>query len=204
MIRGQTPLLVAALVALFLSIGVGVVGAQQSPNEQSPSIEDGVTIVDTQFEVVNRGPGTGSEEANVEYDRRNLTVTVDGQVTGSNSCYTAELRGTSYSSSDDTLYVSVVPQSKDFQDTLGACADVIIDINYRVVVEFEGGLPGDTQVTTSPVQPFPPDNIENMSDYRNTQNEVDLSGLQTAIEDFVNDEIDLSSLQNVIEEYVAS
>jgi len=43
-----------------------------------------------------------------------------------------------------------------------------------------------------------------LDQYRNQQGEVDLQGLQQAIDDFTNDRIDLAILQNVIDEFVAS
>jgi len=39
--------------------------------------------------------------------------------------------------------------------------------------------------------------------YRNQQGNVDLQGLQQAIEDFTNNRIDLSTLQNVIDEFIS-
>jgi len=44
----------------------------------------------------------------------------------------------------------------------------------------------------------------NVNAYRNQQGEVNLQGLQQAIDDFTNDRIDLQMLQDVINEFVAS
>jgi len=73
------------------------------------------------------------------------TVTVEGELVGRNSCYTAVLESSEYDADEDVLRASVLTDDGTDEDVF--CADVMTEIRYRLVVSFEGGLPETVAVS---------------------------------------------------------
>jgi hypothetical protein len=104
----------------------------------------GVSVVGRDFEVLESGGGTQGDDVSVGFDSERRTVTVEGTVSGRNSCYTAELQDVGYEAESGVLEVEVVTEDTGGENE--ACMSVITEIEYRLVVEFEGGLPSRTAV----------------------------------------------------------
>lgn len=90
-------------------------------------------VVDTSFEVTDRGPG-GGDDATVTFDE---DVTVEGTIRGNNGCYTAELAGASLD--DGTLAVRVRAYEDRDEDEL--CTQALVGIGYRATVAVAGRGP---------------------------------------------------------------
>lgn len=121
------------------STGTGEDGATSSP---SPADGD-PRLAGRSFEVVSNDCGQGRNEADATAEGR--TVTVTGTIDGSNTCYTARLKGVSLDGSGTTLRVDVesyVPES----DGTRACGQCIVDIEYESTFEFEDGRPDEVVV----------------------------------------------------------
>lgn len=88
------------------------------------------------FEVVDKECGNETNRATVEWAER--TVTVTGVISGSNGCYTAEMRRAKYDSDEDELRVDVRSYNTN-EDS--KCIQCTVDIDYRSEFEFEGGTP---------------------------------------------------------------
>lgn len=118
-------------------------GSDGPANGGTPTA-DGPRVSDRSFEALRTECGQGADEATVTFGERRVDVA--GTISGSNTCYTAELDSATYDESEDTLTVAVrayVPESDGTQ----ACGQCIVDIDYESTVEFEGGLPGEVVVT---------------------------------------------------------
>ena len=63
-------------------------------------------------------------------------VVVEGTITGNDHCYTAELDDVSHHDGELDVLVSAVDEGGD-----EACAQEVIEIEYRATFEFEGSLP---------------------------------------------------------------
>ncbi len=103
-----------------------------------------VNLLNTDFEVVSQDCGQGTNDSDVAYGES--SVTVEGVVSGSDTCYTARLQDATYDADADTLTVAVesyVPEENEGQ----ACAQCIVDIQYTATADFEGGLPAKVVVT---------------------------------------------------------
>jgi len=103
------------------------------------------TVLDTEFEVLDAGPGGQTDEAAVTAgDGR---VVVDGTVWGSDGCATAALADATYDPETDELTVAVVETERD--DAGDVCTQAIVEVTYRAVVSFDpdGPLPGTVVVT---------------------------------------------------------
>lgn len=103
-----------------------------------------VNLLNTDFQVVSQDCGQGANDSTVSYGES--SVTVEGVVTGSDTCHTARLQDATYDAEADTLTVAVesyVPEENQGQ----ACAQCIVDIQYTATADFEGGLPARTVVT---------------------------------------------------------
>jgi len=74
--------------------------------------------------------------------------------------------------------------------------------DYTLTVEEEGVGNVDTETRVVTLQNCPVDPV--VCNYGDSSGNVDLQGLQQAIDDFVNDRIDLGTLQNVVDEFVNS
>lgn len=98
-------------------------------------------VTGTSFEVVENTCGEKKNRATVEWTDRSVKVT--GVISGSNACYTAELERARYDAEADELRVDVRSYNPETQT---ACAQCIVEIDYRSTVEFEGGTPGSVVV----------------------------------------------------------
>lgn len=107
----------------------------QSPSSGRPE------MTGRSFEVTGNECGQGVNRATVEWTDR--TVRVTGVISGSNACYTAELRQTRYDADADELLVAV--RSYEPENT-SYCADCTVDIDYRSEFEFDGGTPRTVSV----------------------------------------------------------
>lgn len=99
-------------------------------------------VVNRSFEVVSSECGQGANRADVA--RSDDRVDVDGTISGSNGCYTAELEDATYDDGADELTVAV--RSYDDSDEGEVCQECIVDIDYRASVEFRDGTPGEVTV----------------------------------------------------------
>jgi hypothetical protein len=110
-----------------------------TPDESTP---EGTHLVDQSFEVerVECGEDYGGHEVTTEEQ----TVTVEGVLDGSNSCYTAELVRSEYVTDEDTLYVEVESVDDSGEDEM--CSTCIVEIEYVATFEFENGEPGSVRV----------------------------------------------------------
>lgn len=113
--------------------------------EDEPPEETDISLSDTEFEIIESGGGTRRDEVSIDTDEEELTVTVEGTLTGNNSCYTAELESAEYDAVEDTFDVNVRSFEDRAEDEM--CAQVITEIEYRLVAFFEGGIPGRTVVS---------------------------------------------------------
>lgn len=109
--------------------------ATPTPTPGSPRVSG------TSFEVVENTCGEEKNRATVEWTDRSVKVT--GVVNGANPCYTAELERARYDGEADELRVDVRSYNPETQT---ACAQCIVEIDYRSTVEFEGGTPGSVVV----------------------------------------------------------
>lgn len=117
-------------------IGSGGTGAPTDSPTDSPADSPTPTpgVAGTEFGVTDKGCGSGESAARVERDGDR--VVVDGVVRGSNTCYTADLAGTTYE--DGTLTVRV----RSYEPTdAGVCGQCIVDIEYRATVTVGGPFP---------------------------------------------------------------
>jgi hypothetical protein len=130
----------------FLTGCVGGEGGEDGDEDggDEPPEETGVSLTDTDFEILESGGGTRGDEVAVETDDDAGTLMVEGSLAGRNSCYTAELGSAEYDAVEDVFDVNV--RSFEDRDEDEMCASVITEIEYRVVASFEGGLPGRTRV----------------------------------------------------------
>lgn len=112
----------------------------------------GVSLGEMEFEVLGSTGGVRGDSVSVAF-AENLpgfssedlqTVSVEGALTGRNSCYTAELESAEYDPTGDVFEVSVRSFEERAEDEL--CAQVITEVEYRLIASFEGGLPGRTVV----------------------------------------------------------
>lgn len=136
---------VASLVLLTGCVDGGDEEDDGDDNEsEEPPDETGVSLTDTEFEILESGGGTRGDEVAVETDDDARTVMVEGTLTGRNSCYTAELESAEYDAVEDVFDVNVRSFEDRAEDEL--CNPVITEIRYRVVASFDGGTPGRTSV----------------------------------------------------------
>jgi len=113
----------------------------------------GVSLGETEFEVVGTGGGTQRDEVSVSFgeslpgfSQEDLqTVSVEGALTGRNSCYTAELESAEYDPAEDVFEVRI--RSFEDREEDEVCSQVITEVEYRFIASFEGSLPGRTKVS---------------------------------------------------------
>lgn len=99
-------------------------------------------LTSTDFEVLQQGCGNQVNEATIESGGD--TVEITGTIAGSDACKTAELANVTYDPDADELQVTVA--TTDREDA-GACAQCIVEIEYRATATFTGGLPPNVVVT---------------------------------------------------------
>lgn len=98
-------------------------------------------LASTDFEVLRQGCGNQVNEATIESG--DDTVEITGTIAGSDACKTAELADATYDPDTDELQVTIA--TTDREDA-GACAQCIVEIEYRATATFTGGLPPNVVV----------------------------------------------------------
>jgi len=96
-------------------------------------------FVGTEFEVLEERSGTRGDEVSVEFNDEDEAVVVEGTTFGRNSCYTATLESVEYDEEEGVLRLNVGTFDDSEEDEF--CIGVITEIEYRVVANFEEGLP---------------------------------------------------------------
>ncbi len=107
-------------------------------------VPTGVSLVSTEFEVVDRVAGNAEDAADVEFDVAEEAVVVAGLIPGANSCKTADLESAGYDEDVDVLEVRV--ETVDLPDVEEVCTPVIMENSYRFEAAFTSGLPGTVSV----------------------------------------------------------
>lgn len=118
-----------------------------SRGEGEPTEQNTVSLAKTNFEVVRTGGGTRIDSVSVNFeenlpgvsDEDVVAVTVEGALTGRNSCYTAELESAEYDPDEDVFSVNVRSFEDREEDEM--CTQVMTELEYRLTASFEGGLP---------------------------------------------------------------
>jgi hypothetical protein len=120
-------------------------GNKTDGGEDEPPEETDISLSDTEFEIIGSGGGTRRDKVSVDTDEKEFTITIEGTLTGNNSCYTAELESAEYDAVEDTFDANV----RSFEDRADdeVCAQVITEIEYRLIASFDEGLPGRTVVS---------------------------------------------------------
>ncbi|MFP4633025.1 MAG: hypothetical protein ACOCT0_00700 [Halobacteriota archaeon] len=145
--------LVSALSLSTLSAGCldGEALEDEPPDADDGGGEDedddsstGYRLSSTEFEVTSRVPGNAVDSASVEFDAGGRTVSVEGVVSGSTSCKTAELEDVEYDDVEDVLSVRLV--TVDMEDADEVCNPTFTEIGYTASAAFAGGLPYDVEV----------------------------------------------------------
>lgn len=117
-----------------------------SPSPSPTETPTPVTVTDREFEVLGVECGSDAESAAVSHDSTGDStgrVTVRGVVTGNDTCHSARLVGASVT--EEHLRVAVesyVPE----EDEGKACAECLVDIDYRATIVYEGDGPFDVVV----------------------------------------------------------
>jgi hypothetical protein len=120
--------------------------------DEEQAEQNTVSLAETNFEVVRTGGGTRADSVSVSFeeslpgvsDEDVVAVTVEGALTGRNSCYTAELESAEYDREEDIFFVDV--RSFEDREENEVCNLFITELEYRLTASFEGGLPGRTAV----------------------------------------------------------
>ncbi|MDY6776390.1 MAG: hypothetical protein SV253_10045 [Halobacteria archaeon] len=103
--------------------------------------------VSSSFSAASGNCGTQTdEEPEVEFNKKDLTVSVSGVLNGRDTCETAEIASAEYSSDDDSFRVEIETVK---HDTDKMCAQCITEIEYSAKFGFEGGLPSKVTVVES-------------------------------------------------------
>lgn len=112
-----------------------------TPSGQESTSEP-VRLVDRSLTV--RESGCGGEHGTSESTVGDGLVTVEGTISGNNSCYTARLAGADYDEAADEL--AVVVESHDDSEENEICQSCIVAIDYTARFEFENGQPASVAV----------------------------------------------------------
>ncbi|WP_327050932.1 hypothetical protein [Halomicrococcus gelatinilyticus] len=100
------------------------------------------TLRNHSFEVLDSGCGTVGGDASLAFDRDAATLTVEGTISGSDSCAVARIASARYEDGAFTVMVETTRQASEGT----ACADCITEIRYRATFAFEGALPSSVAV----------------------------------------------------------
>ena len=128
--------------ALVGYAGPGGMAGDDGPTDRDDR-QESTTVTDAELTVRDAGCGTAGERANVRVDEFKSQVTVDGDLTAPNACYTAELADVTYDADRDVLLVGV---RRVKRADAGVCAQCLTTITYRAVVSFDGDPPGEVTV----------------------------------------------------------
>jgi hypothetical protein len=112
-----------------------------TPSGQSSTPEP-ARLVDRSLTV--RESGCGGEYGTSEATIGDELVTVEGTISGNNSCYTARLADADYDEAADEL--AVVVESRDDSGENEICQSCIVAIDYTARFEFENGQPASVTV----------------------------------------------------------
>ncbi len=106
-----------------------------------------VTMQDTTFEVTGRGGASDQQgSADVEFDTADDRLVVTGTIVGSDGCKTAALGDVKYDTEADELRVNVVTKDEEGSEDK-MCTQALVDIDYELVVRFDGGIPKSASVS---------------------------------------------------------
>lgn len=117
--------------------------ATPDPSPTPTGTAGGSRLVDRSFEVRNADCGTDRDAAAASADGDRVTVT--GTITGSDTCHTARLADAAYDADGGRLRVAVESYLPESTATL-ACAECLVEIDYRATFAFEGGRPATVAV----------------------------------------------------------
>ncbi|MFW5928928.1 MAG: hypothetical protein ACOCT0_00705 [Halobacteriota archaeon] len=132
----------AAAAATTGCVGEGLLGDEGDGNQTDGG---GVEHVDTDFEVVSVSSGNGEDEADAELDEEAGEIVITGTAPGNNGCYSARLEEDDYDADED-IYTARIETYEDREDD-EMCTEALVDIEYRLVASFEGGLPSEAEVS---------------------------------------------------------
>lgn len=123
--------------ALGAAVTAGCVADSQVVGENTTAPGPvGPQLEETDFEVLDVNCGDEKNEARVEFEDDAVVVT--GTIDGSDACKTAELADASYDPDADEF--GIVVETVEGEDA-GACAQCIVEIDYRATFTFDGSLP---------------------------------------------------------------
>jgi hypothetical protein len=135
-----------AVIGLIGSTSIGLVGCvadEPSPGSGATDVNNTkqtptVDIIKEKFEVRGTECGSGENKATISHEpigSMSGRVTVEGSISGNNSCYNARLESITYDNTQLCVSVSAyLPEAN--QDTI--CAECIVDIDYRTVLRYNG------------------------------------------------------------------
>lgn len=110
---------------------LGAAGGDSASDDSRPA-----GLRDSVIEVTDVSPGDGPDDADVEFDGD--AVVVDGTITGSDGCRTAELGDVEYDADADELSIDVATTAdEDADETM--CSQSLVEIEYVVRAEVAGG-----------------------------------------------------------------
>jgi len=128
-------------------------GGAESENDDAehddgsePDGDETPVLTDSAIEIAEISSGEEIDDADVEFDRDANAVVVDGTIHGRDACRTAALGSVDFDAAADELTVDVVTTAADDAD-VRMCTQAIVEIDYVVRVQFEGGLPGSATVS---------------------------------------------------------
>lgn len=143
----QFPLRITRRGVLSSAVGVvlALTGCITDTNEdddepETEEPEDGTDhemndITGTEFDILDIQSGIGEDSAAVTFE--NDCVCVRGTIMGRNSCYTARLADVFLSNETCTVAIESYEDANEGE----MCATVLVDIEYKVRIEFDSRAP---------------------------------------------------------------
>lgn len=133
------------------AIALGLAGCATSPPGSNPPTPE---LVGRSFRTEKPQCGERRHAADVTFeDTDGGRVVLTGTIAGANTCQIAALGGVAL---DETaLDVTVTTKNKyaDDPDTTPVCGQCIVEVDYRGVFRFDGGLPSTVRVFHEGVNP---------------------------------------------------
>ncbi|MFB6184753.1 MAG: hypothetical protein ABEI96_09390 [Haloarculaceae archaeon] len=102
------------------------------------------TITDRSFTLLEGGCGQRIDEATITFGERR--VDIEGTIWGSDTCKRVRLQAATYDSETGRLTVAVETYTHTEDGETLACAQCIVELDYRATVAFDGGLPAEVEV----------------------------------------------------------
>ncbi|MFB6253277.1 MAG: hypothetical protein ABEI06_01545 [Halobacteriaceae archaeon] len=118
-------------------------GSQPDGTNSPTTNEDQVVLKDYTFSIRSAKCGDGTETHSVTYHQEKNTAVVTGVVSVPNGCHTAKIKSVSHDKSTNVTTVSLKEVEKENVD---ACVQCLVDIEYRLKLEYSNGLPSDIKV----------------------------------------------------------